>query len=149
MLRPDVARVLAATVCVAAACGAPGTPSHLVAALSPEAKAARCDSLRRAARDQSTFEVEPARPLGANAAPEFPDQADLPERATVIAQFVVDTAGAVEPGTVQLAPGTPAAAPPFLDAVRQAALGWHFRPAELAPGCPINFLFKQRFEFRR
>jgi TonB family protein len=62
----------------------------------------------------------------------------------VIAEFVVDTSGAVEPENVGIVSSTD---PLFADAVRDALRLASFRPA-LHRGQPVRQLVRQPFEFR-
>jgi protein TonB len=61
----------------------------------------------------------------------------------VIAEFVVDTAGEVEDGTIGIVSSTAA---PFTDAVRDALKGSQYLPAMKA-GHPVRQLVQQPFEF--
>ena len=67
-----------------------------------------------------------------------------PPAGRVVLQFVVDTAGAVEPATVRVREATH---PAFAAAARAAVAQWRFRPATLAPGCPVKFLVTAPFDF--
>lgn len=64
-------------------------------------------------------------------------------RGTVVAEFVVDVDGQVEPGTLGIVSSTH---PLFTDAVRRAVAGAIFTPA-LRAGKPVRQLVHQPFEF--
>jgi protein TonB len=61
----------------------------------------------------------------------------------VVAQFVVDTTGRVEPGSVQTTSSTN---PLFSESVRSALIVARFRPAEVG-GAPVRELVQQSFSF--
>lgn len=82
-------------------------------------------------------------PLG-GAAPRYPEALRAAGvEGTVVAEFVVDTAGRVEPASVTLADG---AHPPFAQAVRQALRAMRFRPAEV-DGRRVRQRVRQPFAF--
>lgn len=82
-------------------------------------------------------------PLG-GAAPRYPETLrGAGTEGTVVAEFVVDTAGRVEPATVTI---VERAHPLFEQAVRQALRGMRFRPAE-AGGRTVRQLVRQPFVF--
>lgn len=82
-------------------------------------------------------------PLGGSA-PRYPEMLrSAGVEGTVVAEFVVDTTGRVEPSGVRIVEG---AHPQFEAAVRQALRGMRFRPAEAAGG-KVRQLVRQPFVF--
>lgn len=61
----------------------------------------------------------------------------------MVAQFVVDTAGRVEPGSIEV---TSTTNPLFAQSVRSALIAARFRPAEVR-GAPVRQLVQQSFSF--
>lgn len=90
-----------------------------------------------------TVDVQ-ARYVAGSARAVYPDSL-LRERvgAHVVAEFVVDTTGAVEPGTVRIVTATPAA---FGSAVRDALSAARFEPAQ-ASGTRVQALVRLPFDF--
>jgi TonB family protein len=87
---------------------------------------------------------EAVRYVAGSGDPSYPDslyRARVPGK--VVARFVVDTTGAVEPGTVHMVSST---APAFEDAVRQALGRARFTPAKVA-GRVVRELVEMPFEF--
>lgn len=79
-----------------------------------------------------------------NPTPRYPDQlvrAGIPGR--VVARFVVDTLGRVEPGSVQLLASTH---PAFSDAVSAVLPRYRFTPAQVG-GRPVRMLAELPFDF--
>jgi protein TonB len=62
---------------------------------------------------------------------------------SVLVEFLIDTAGKVEPGSVR---PIESSHPAFVDAARAAVLGAKFRPARLA-GRPVRQITRQRVRF--
>ena len=82
-------------------------------------------------------------PLGGSA-PRYPEMLRSANvQGTVVMEFVVDTAGRIEPSGVRVVEG---AHPLFEAAVRQALRGMRFRPAE-AGGHKVRQLVRQPFTF--
>jgi protein TonB len=82
-------------------------------------------------------------PLGGTA-PRYPEMLRTAGvEGTIVAEFVVDTAGRVEPSGVRI---VESAHPLFEAAVRQALRGMRFRPAE-AGGRKVRQLVRQPFTF--
>lgn len=85
-----------------------------------------------------------AKPLGRTRTPRYPDILQRArQEGSVIASFVVDTLGRVEPASFRAAASTHAL---FTESVRNAVLTMRFRPAEVA-GRPVRQLVEQRFVF--
>jgi TonB family protein len=86
----------------------------------------------------------PAAPLGKGRVPRYPGLLQgARQEGSVIAYFVVDTLGRVEPASFRAASSTHAL---FTESVRSAVLAMRFRPAEVA-GRPVRQLVEQRFIF--
>lgn len=86
---------------------------------------------------------DPAAPV-AQRPPDYPEALRLTGAGgAVMLEFVVDTAGRVELATFRT---VGAANPALVDAVRQAAPAWRFRPARRA-GVAVRQLVRQRFAF--
>ncbi len=88
---------------------------------------------------------EPAHPFGGNAPPVYPPMLrNLRVTGTVVARFVVDTIGCVEPASVQF---ESAGDELFENAARRALLTWRFQPAA-TNGHRVRILVRQEFSFR-
>lgn len=86
----------------------------------------------------------PATPLGKSRVPRYPSLLqNVRQEGSVVAYFVVDTLGRVEPASFRAASSTHAL---FTESVRSAVLAMRFRPAEVA-GHPVRQLVEQRFIF--
>lgn len=87
---------------------------------------------------------QPAAPLGRSRVPRYPGLLQSArQEGSVVAFFVVDTLGRVEPSSFRAAASTHAL---FTESVRTAVLAMRFRPAEVA-GQPVRQLVEQRFIF--
>ena len=85
-----------------------------------------------------------AMPRSGNPAPAYPTALRSAQiEGTVLAQFVVDTAGRAEPASISF---RHASHPLFADAVRRALLASRYLPA-VVNGRPVRQLVEQRFEF--
>jgi TonB family protein len=86
----------------------------------------------------------PATPLGKSRVPRYPGLLQSArQEGSVVAFFVVDTMGRVEPASFRTASSTHTL---FTESVRSAVLAMRFRPAEVA-GHPVRQLVEQRFIF--
>ena len=101
-----------------------------------------------ARRDSVYFEFQvekPAEALPGGTRPAYPAALSAAHvEGQVLAQFVVDTAGRVEPGTFKVLETTNAV---FADAVEAALPGMRFSPAELH-GRAVRQVVQQPFVFR-
>lgn len=92
-----------------------------------------------------TIVDEPASPI-VPARPEYPAQrASLPLEGRVTAEFIIDTSGVVEQGSVRIVASTHEA---FARAVLEALPQARFRPGRLS-GQPVRQLVRQDFRFTR
>ena len=83
--------------------------------------------------------------LPGNPRPQYPEALRAAHvEGTVLARFVVDSTGRVEPGSIMFPESTH---PRFEDAVRAALLASHYYPAEVG-GWHVRQLVEQRFAFR-
>jgi TonB family protein len=91
------------------------------------------------------FQVEePVHPVAGFRGPRYPAEARAGRReGDVLAQFVVDTSGAVESSTFRVLAST---APEFTEAVRAALGTMRFRPARVG-GLAVKQLVQQPFAF--
>jgi TonB family protein len=86
----------------------------------------------------------PAAPIGKSRAPRYPGlMQSARQEGSVVAFFVVDTLGRVEPASFRAASSTHTL---FTESVRGAVLAMRFRPAEVG-GHPVRQLVEQRFVF--
>jgi TonB family protein len=86
----------------------------------------------------------PVSPIGKARVPRYPGVLQSArQEGSVVAFFVVDTLGRVEPSSFRAASTTHAL---FTESVRSAVLSMRFRPAEVA-GKPVRQLVEQRFIF--
>lgn len=92
------------------------------------------------------FQVEqPASASGSNAAPQYPSS--MRESGTtgrVLVQFVVNTSGRVEPGSIKILESTNSA---FAAAVREVLPRHRFSPAKIG-GTPVRQIVQQPFVFK-
>lgn len=87
---------------------------------------------------------EAVAPLPGNPAPVYPSALRAAQiQGTVLARFVVDTAGRAEPESITFLEATHGQ---FADAVRQALVRSRFHPARIG-GHPVRQLVEQRFAF--
>ena len=85
-----------------------------------------------------------AEALAGTRPPDYPDALRASGvQGAVVAQFVVDTAGRVEPGSIEVTSSTN---PLFAQSVRSALIAARFRPAEVR-GAPVRQLVQQSFSF--
>jgi TonB family protein len=114
--------------------------------VGPDEFAQREFRLTRPARAYAAGQVErPVVPLASNVGPRYP--ADLRGRhvaGRVVAQFVIDTAGRVRPGSFRATAWDELA---FVAAVREAVYAMRFRPATI-DGRAVPQLVTQTFDFR-
>ncbi len=88
---------------------------------------------------------ELAHPFGGNAPPIYPPALrNMRITGSVVARFVVDTAGRVEPASVQFESGGDEL---FESAARRALVTWRFQPAA-TNGHRVRILVRQEFSFR-
>jgi TonB family protein len=118
---------------------------HLRADQLPPAHPLNLDSLVRADAVYTAGTVDqPVKYVEGSARPVYPDSlfnAHVPGR--VVARFVVDTSGAVEPRSVNIVSAT---APAFADAIRDALRSAEFVPARLG-GAAVRQLVEMPFDF--
>lgn len=128
---------------VVAIWSAPARPKVRANQLPPEAVDVSALVRSGAVHLPTTVDVQ-ARYVSGSARPVYPDsllRARVPGH--VLAEFVVDTDGAVEPGTVAIVTTT---SPSFGDAVRDALPAARFQPAE-ARGAKVRALVRLPFDF--
>ena len=71
--------------------------------------------------------------------------ADTVALGALTVSLLVDSLGGVMPGSVQVLESP---TPEIAQAFAESAAGWRFRPAELAPGCPVGSDVRMRFQLR-
>ena len=113
--------------------GGPFTPGSPFGAPRGDSTAAWADQVDR-----------PVALLGRSRVPRYPDVLQRSrQEGSVVALFVVDTLGAVEPNSFRTASSTHAL---FTESVRLVVLSMRFKPAEVA-GRPVRQMVQQRFVF--
>ena len=122
--------------------GRPGDPSTATPGPSTGSPFGR--TLRDTTADWAHQVDQPAAPLGRSRVPRYPGLLQSArQEGSVVAFFVVDTLGRVEPSSFRTASSTHTL---FTESVRSAVLAMRFRPAEVA-GHRVRQLVEQRFIF--
>lgn len=123
------------------------------------APAMSCDALQRAADSVASRQSDPAAGAAAIAAafkvsppvadvgnptPATPRGDDVPPSGFARMRYLVDAAGRVDTTTIAVLVVNHQA---YGAAARRAVARFRFRPATLAPGCPVRFLATQEFRW--
>ncbi|HEX2779756.1 MAG TPA: TonB family protein [Gemmatimonadaceae bacterium] len=142
------ARIAIAIVLLGITAAASPSATRAQATVRPVSATRPAASATIARRDSVYFEFQvekPAEALPGGSRPAYPAPLSAAHvEGEVLVQFVVDTAGRVEPGTFKVLETTNAV---FADAVEAALPGMRFSPAELH-GRLVRQLVQQPFVFR-